>query len=111
MAPKLSTADSRIDWQRPAAEIARLVRGTTPEPGAWTTLEGQRVKVAGLVPVGASSGHRPGTVRLEGRDVLVSAGDGDLRLGRIQPAGRKMMAAPDWARGSARLDEGSVEFA
>ncbi|MBE8526075.1 methionyl-tRNA formyltransferase [Amycolatopsis sp. H6(2020)] len=110
-AAKLTAEQARIDWQAPSEQVAALVRGTTPEPGAWTTLEGQRVKVAGLVPVGASSGHRPGTVRLEGQQVLVSAGDGDLRLGRIQPAGKKMMAAPDWARGSARLDEGSVEFA
>ncbi|SQC37909.1 Methionyl-tRNA formyltransferase [Rothia kristinae] len=75
-AAKLTAEQARIDWQAPAEQVAALVRGTTPEPGAWTTLEGQRVKVAGLVPVGASSGHRPGTVRLEGRTCWSAPGTG-----------------------------------
>ncbi len=45
LAPKLSLEDGRLDWQQPALAIGRRARGVTPEPGAWTTLDGQRIKL------------------------------------------------------------------
>ena len=45
LAPKLTLEDGRLDWNQPALAIGRRARGVTPEPGAWTTLDGQRVKL------------------------------------------------------------------
>ncbi len=101
LAPKLTLDDGRLDWQQPALVLNRRARGVTPEPGAWTTLEGQRVK---LEPVTLRPGIMdlpPGNIRVEGKSVLVGTGSHAVELGRIQPAGKKMMSSADWARGLA----------
>ena len=101
LAPKLSLEDGRLDWQQPALAVNRRARGVTPEPGAWTTLEGQRIK---LEPVGLRpdvTDIAPGAVRVDGKSVLVGTGSHAVELGRIQPAGKKMMSPADWARGLA----------
>jgi methionyl-tRNA formyltransferase len=108
LAPKLTLDDGRLDWAQPALAINRRSRGVTPEPGAWTTLDGQRVK---LEPVGLRPDIRelaPGQVRVDGKNVLVGTGSHAVQLGRIQPAGKKMMPSADWARGLATPE--SVEF-
>ncbi len=44
-APKITTADARVDWTRGAQTVDRLIRACTPHPGAWTLLRGRRVKL------------------------------------------------------------------
>src|SRR4029079_13202851 len=44
LAPKVEVADAQVDWSAPAARVDRLVRGCTPAPGAWTTVDGGRLK-------------------------------------------------------------------
>ncbi|WAH97822.1 methionyl-tRNA formyltransferase [Arthrobacter sp. MMS18-M83] len=108
LAPKLTLDDGRLDWTQPALAINRRSRGVTPEPGAWTMLYGQRVK---LEPVGMRPDTRdlaPGQIRVDGKNVLVGTGSHAVQLGRIQPAGKKMMPSADWARGLATPE--SVEF-
>lgn len=108
LAPKLTLDDGRLDWTQPALAINRRSRGVTPEPGAWTMLDGQRVK---LEPVGMRPDTRdlaPGQIRVEGKNVLVGTGSHAVQLGRVQPAGKKMMPSADWARGLATPE--SVEF-
>ncbi|OFI39039.1 methionyl-tRNA formyltransferase [Arthrobacter sp. SW1] len=108
LAPKLGLEDGRIDWAQPALALNRRSRGVTPEPGAWTMLDGQRVK---LEPLGLRPDIRdlePGHLRFDGKSVLVGTGSHAVQLGRIQPAGKKMMASADWARGLAAAE--SVVF-
>lgn len=105
-APKLLTSDGEIDWKQPGFAIDRRVRACTPAPGAWTTFRGERLKLQ-PVEVTATSELAPGRLRAGKREVLVGSGAGDLRLGRVQPQGKKAMAAADWARG-VRVDEGEV---
>ncbi|MCI0141570.1 methionyl-tRNA formyltransferase [Arthrobacter bambusae] len=108
LAPKLTLDDGRLDWTQPALAINRRARGVTPEPGAWTMLDGQRVK---LEPVGLRPDIRdlaPGKIRIDGKNVLVGTGSHAVQLGQIQPAGKKMMPSADWARGLATPE--SVEF-
>lgn len=109
-AAKLTLEDARLSFERTAAELEAQVRGVSPEPGAWAELNGERIKIEDLRGTGEPAEHPAGTVRLQGRKVLLSAADEDLVLGRIQPAGKKMMPAPDWARGAGRLKEGPVRF-
>ena len=109
LAPKLTLEDGRLDWQQPALAIGRRARGVTPEPGAWTTLDGQRIK---LEPVHAAARRsarcNPGSWPWTGKSVLVGTGSHPVELTRVQPSGKKMMTAADWARGQATLE--SVVF-
>lgn len=101
LAPKLTLDDGRLDWQQPALALNRRARGVTPEPGAWTTLEGQRVKLEPVALRPEIKDLPPGSIRVEGKSVLVGTGSHAVELGRIQPAGKKMMSSADWARGLA----------
>jgi methionyl-tRNA formyltransferase len=101
-AEKIDKAEARVDWTRPADEIARTIRGLSPFPGAWTTVGGKRLKLLGARAVEGSGA--PGKV-LSG--LTVAAGDGAVELTRVQPEGRPPMAAEDYLRG-ARLVPGDV---
>jgi methionyl-tRNA formyltransferase len=108
LAPKLSLEDGRLDWRQPALAIGRRARGVTPEPGAWTTLAGQRVKLEPVLLRPEAPALRPGQLAPDGGSVLVGTGSHPVELTRIQPSGKKMMTAADWARGQATLE--SVVF-
>jgi methionyl-tRNA formyltransferase len=108
VAPKLTLEDGRLDWRQPALAVGRRARGVTPEPGAWTTLEGQRVKLEPVLLRPRAAALAPGRLAMDGKTVLVGTGSHPVELTRIQPAGKKMMTAADWARGQATLE--SVVF-
>ena len=108
LAPKLTLEDGRLNWGHPALALERQARGVTPEPGAWTMLHGQRVKLEPLRLRPDVSGLAPGSMAVEGKSVLVGTGSHAVELTRIQPAGKKMMSAADWARGLGSLE--SVVF-
>jgi len=98
-APKVQVDDARIDWGDPATAIDRQVRACTPFPGAWTTYDGERVKVGPVRPV--EGDLAPGRLEVTKSVVLVGTADGAVRLGEVKPHGRRQMAAADWARGVA----------
>lgn len=108
LAPKLTLDDGRLDWRQPALAIGRRARGVTPEPGAWTTLDGQRVKLEPVLLRPEAPALKPGQLEMNGKSVLVGTGSHPVELTRIQPSGKKMMTAADWARGQATLE--SVVF-
>jgi methionyl-tRNA formyltransferase len=108
LAPKLGLDDGRLDWQQPALAVGRRARGVTPEPGAWTTLDGQRLKLEPVLLRPEAPALAPGSLALNGKSVLVGTGSHPVELTRVQPAGKKMMTAADWARGQASLE--SVVF-
>ena len=108
LAPKLTLEDGHLNWSHPALAIGRQARGVTPEPGAWTVLDGQRVKLEPVRLRPDVTALAPGALSLHGKSVLVGTGSHAVELTRIQPAGKKMMAAADWARGMASLE--SVVF-
>lgn len=108
LAPKLTLEDGHLKWSHPALAISRQARGVTPEPGAWTMLDGQRVKLEPVRLRPDVTTLAPGALALHGKSVLVGTGSHAVELTRIQPAGKKMMAAADWARGMASLE--SVVF-
>jgi methionyl-tRNA formyltransferase len=109
LAPKVTVEDARVDWAAPAFHVDRQVRACTPAPGAWTTWAGDRLGLGPVEPAGDTS-LAPGTVAVGRREVLVGAGDGQaVRLGEVRLAGRKPMAAADWARGVRDLDGGALQ--
>jgi len=105
LAPKIAVDDARVDWNLPATAIDRQVRACTPEPGAWTTYDGQRLKLGPLRP--AEGQLPPGEVVAGKKLVVVGTGTAAVCLGEVQPVGKRPMPAADWARG-ARLSGGEV---
>ncbi|MBY4572389.1 methionyl-tRNA formyltransferase [Gordonia paraffinivorans] len=116
-APKVEVEDARIRWDLPAHIIDRVVRAYTPAPGAWTVLEEARIKVGPVRPVAADDASlpesargdalAPGVIAVTKKAVFVGTGSTPVRLGTVQPPGKKAMPAADWARG-ARLEDGTV---
>lgn len=101
-APKLGIDDARLDWTRPAREVRDRFRGVTPEPGAWTTVDEQRLKVLDLADAPDAAPLQPGEISAAGRSILIGTGSAPLELLRVQPAGRTAMPAGDWWRGVSR---------
>jgi methionyl-tRNA formyltransferase len=90
-------ADARIDWHRPAGEIYNLIRGTDPQPGAWTLIDGTEVQIYDSAP-GRRSGA-PGTVVAVADDGFeVAAQGGSIVIKRVRPQGGKKMDAGEFAR-------------
>ena len=101
-APKLTKAQGRIDWTQPAVVIERLVRATTPWPGATTEWRGKPLRVwrASVVASSRSASSAPGTVaNVSTETVSVVTGDGLLELREVQPAGRRRMSIKDFLAG------------
>lgn len=98
-APKLEVADARVDWTAHAMRVDRLVRACTPAPGAWTTFRGERLKLGPVLPLADEPALPPAVVRAEKHRVLVGTATVPVALGEVQPVGKRVMAAADWARG------------
>jgi methionyl-tRNA formyltransferase len=107
LAPKLTVEDARVDWTAPAVRVDRQVRGCTPDPGAWSMVRGERLKLGPVDLAGPGDGAvlGPGEIEVNRRFVRVGTGTSAVRLGEVQPPGRRAMPAVDWARG-ARLGAG-----
>jgi methionyl-tRNA formyltransferase len=128
-APKVTPADAEVDWKLAALAVDRLIRSCTPAPGAWTRLDGTRIKLGPVSPVGParSAGSRglagpastpgpagtpapggglaadqvpgPGELLVLRDRVLVGTGTHPVQLGDVQADGKRRMPAADWARG------------
>lgn len=99
-APKIEVDDARIDWTQPAVAIDRQVRACTPFPGAWTTLDGERMKIEPVALDAAVDDLAPGEVQVGKNAVHVGTGTAAVRLGQVKAFGKKLMPAADWARGT-----------
>lgn len=94
-ASKIDKAEARIDWSRSAEEIDRQIRGLSPFPGAWTEMEGERIKL--LASRRADGQGQPGQV-LNG-DLHVACGQGAVELLRLQRAGKGAQDRETFLRG------------
>lgn len=119
-APKIDPSDARINWDAKAEVIQRVARAHTPAPGAWTTLQGERFKIGLMMPASEAEAAEvavdgllaPGELRATKKAVFVGTGSAGevLRIEAIQPPGKKMMAAADWARGQQVLLDSEPSF-
>jgi methionyl-tRNA formyltransferase len=98
LAPILKKEDGRVDWSMPAAQINNRRRGFTPWPGAYTTFRGQPLSLVGTGPIDDKS-TQPGSVRVEGKKLLVGTGRGTLAISEVQPGGKKRMSAEAFING------------
>ena len=102
IAPKVTVDEARVRWELPAHVVERRIRSVTPNPGAWTMVGDLRLKL-GPVIVDEQPNHlAPGVIRVSRDGVRIGTGSQPVLLGQLQPPGKKLMNAADWARG-ARL--------
>ncbi|PJK15122.1 methionyl-tRNA formyltransferase [Lysobacteraceae bacterium NML07-0707] len=96
-AHKLDKAEARLDWQRPAEQLARKVRAFNPWPVAEAVLEGERIRIHEAQVVASDGGHAPGSIIRAARDGIdVATGEGALRILRLQREGGRPITAADW---------------
>ncbi len=88
--------DAKIDWTRPITEVYNLIRGTNPQPGAWTTHNGEVLKIFDC-SISEVSGT-PGEVKEISEDgITVGARGGGLLIQRVRPENDKKINSYEYA--------------
>lgn len=99
-APKVERETARVDWSLPADAVALLIRGMDDVPGAWSPLAGKGAVKVFRPQVVEEAGGAPGQVlRADTEGVVVACGRAAVRLGEVQPPGKRRMPSADWVRG------------
>ena len=98
-AHKIDKSEARIDWTKPAQKIDGQIRGLSPFPGAWTEIDGERIKL--LNSIVTKDAATPGT-HLGG--FRIACGTGAVQITRAQRPGKRPMSAEDILRGTILPD-------
>lgn len=99
-APKIDRDGTRLDFTRPAIEVARRIRAFDPRPGAWATHRGADLKVFGGKHMSTLARGEPGQVTLiDANGMAVACGDGAVQITSIHPAGKRRLAPHELANG------------
>jgi methionyl-tRNA formyltransferase len=108
--PKITREDARVDWTRPAVELARRSRAFTPWPGLFTIRKNTRVKLSRLSAVASApwlrdgaEGSFPGTILEAGTRLVVACGEGAVSIGTLQAEGRRALPVAEFIRGERVL--------
>ncbi len=91
--------DAEIDWSKPFGEVYNLIRGTNPQPGAWTTHQGKTVQVFDAAQR-KTKGGTPGEITaVDDEGITVAATGGQIQILRVRPEGEKKVPAGEFASG------------
>lgn len=96
-APKIRNADAELDWQRPAAILARAVRAYNPVPGAWFMVDGERIKCWRARAVAGTDGRSGSIVAAGPEGVTVACAEGALCLESVQRPGKRPVTGGQFA--------------
>ncbi len=98
--------NAKINWNKSVADVHNLIRGTNPQPGAWTKFKGKTLDVFDCVKVAKKAG-KPGRIVAVAKDSFtVAAKGGQIKILRVRPEGGQKMSGGDFAR-EAGLDKKS----
>jgi len=98
-APKIERAQARVDFAEPAEAVAREIRAYNPKPGAWGMVRDQEVRLFGVRVLPDRRGD-PGEVIAVGEmGLIIACGAGAVAVETVHPAGKRRLAALDWAQG------------
>ena len=91
-APKIYHDMCAIDFKQPTGSVYNFIRGLSPFPTAWTTIDGQQVNIYRCRPVYTSSQAPPGALKTDQKKVLeITTTDGAICIHELQMEGRKRM--------------------
>lgn len=99
-APKIHKEDCRINWDQPVHDVYNFIRGLSPYPTAFTTLDNKFFKIFKAQPEKASVSEEPGTPVSDGKAYLKFAcQDGYINVLDLQIQDKKRMPVADFLRG------------
>lgn len=99
----LTKEDGLLNFEQPALALHAHMRGMTPWPGAYTFVDGVRMKVHEATPTRGPAQGAPGeVVGVDDRGILVACSEGQLAIQSLQPEGRKRLSADDYLTGYGR---------
>lgn len=102
----LSKEDGRIDFQKSAVEIERMIRAYNPWPGTYAAINGEILKIIAVESEAAEINKaRPGQLFLDGERLLIQCGQNALVIIKLQLAGKKVMSASEFINGYKNLIE------
>jgi methionyl-tRNA formyltransferase len=106
VAPKIERRVARLDFTEPAAAVAREIRAYDPRPGAWSEVRGGEVRLFGVRVLPDRRGDPGEVLDIGEMGMIVACGQGAVAVETVHPAGKRRLAALDWAqgRGIARSD-------
>lgn len=100
-APKIFKETCKIDWTKPAEEIHNLVRGLSPYPAAWTTIDGKVCKIYKSEVTGQKLNVPVGEFATDNKTFLhFQTGDKALAVLELQLEGKKRMGIEEFMRGN-----------
>jgi len=107
LAPRVQREDARLDFREPAEALARRVRAMAPRPGAFTSWQGQPLRILAAHAAPGPAAPPPGGVqRADDGTIRIATGEGWLVPTRIQRAGGRAVDVADFQRGQG-LEEGT----
>jgi methionyl-tRNA formyltransferase len=90
--------NAEVDWNQTGQQIHNLIRGTNPQPGAWTSVQGNKLQLFDAALAPTETGGTPGEIKaINEQGILVSAQDICVLLQRVRPQGDKKIAASEFA--------------
>lgn len=98
-APKIFKETCQIDWHQTAKQVYDFIRGLSPTPGAWTTVDGQTLKIYRARRTGETATEEPGTLAVERKRLLMACADEWLEVTLLQAAGKRRMESRDYING------------
>ena len=98
-APKIFKEDCKIDWSKPAQEVYNFIRGLSPYPTSWTTLNGKSLKIFGARLTDCEGTATPGTADRKDGKLWVCCGDAWIEVTKLQLEGKRRMDTETFLRG------------
>lgn len=98
-APKIFKEDCKINWNAPVEKVYNFIRGLSPYPTAWTTLDGKNVKIFLAGETGMTNTNDPGTIVIDGKKMFVNTQNEWLEITELQLEGKKRVFASDFVNG------------
>lgn len=107
-APKLFREDSKIDFNMEAEDLKNFINGMSPIPGAWTELDGKKIKML-KSEISSNINIKPKHFLIKNDNFLLQTTSGTVKLLVIQPEGKKVMQIRDFLTGYRGKKEGKLE--
>jgi methionyl-tRNA formyltransferase len=98
-APKIEREQARLVFTAPAANVARAIRAYDPKPGAWGLVNGTEVRLFGARELPDRRGDSGEVLEVGEAGMIIACGNGAVAVETVHPAGKRRLAALDWAQG------------
>ncbi len=100
-APKIFTETCKIDWSKSTIEVYNLIRGLSPYPAAFTTVNDKKMKLFEVEKMIASHSFEPGYIETDQKKYIrFYCADGYISVKKLQLEGKTQMLVEDFLRGN-----------